>query len=136
MFLDNYRHTESNKTVLVALKQGNSCCYNKGTAAAHAFVLFAVYQNVKTLFSKTNFQCMPERYFLKTPWKWFRLLYQIEQERFKLSGTTTTSQVPEVTKYTPWLSVIDAQYMCLFFFFFFFFGNTGGPGPGHFSGGC
>ena len=58
---------------------------------------------------------MPERYFLKTPSKWFRLLYQIEQERFKLSGTTTTSQVPEVTKYAPWLSVIDAQYMCFFF---------------------
>ena len=43
---------KNNKTVLLALQQGNSCCYNKGTAATRAFELFAVYQNVKALFSQ------------------------------------------------------------------------------------
>ena len=33
---------------------------------------------------------MPERYSLKTPFKWFRLFHQIEQARLRLSGTTTT----------------------------------------------
>ena len=59
------------------------------------FVLFTVYQNVKTLFQKQICQCMPEKYSLKTPSKWFRLFHQIEQARLRLSsaGTTTTWQV-------------------------------------------
>ena len=67
---------------------------------------------------------MPERYFLKTPSKpGHRNGYQIEQERLKLSGTTTTSQVTEITKYAPWLSVIMLSICACFIF-----GNTGGPG--------
>ena len=72
--------------------------------ASWAKLLFAVYQNVKTLFSNPTCQRMPERYSLKTPSKWFRLFHQVEQAKLWLSGTTTW-QVPIELNENIWCSL-------------------------------
>ena len=49
---------------------------------------------------------MPERYTLKTPSKWFRLFHQIEQVMLRLSGTSTTWQVPIELNGIIWCSLV------------------------------
>ena len=58
------------------------------------FVLFAIYQNVKTLFSKTNVPVYAWKIFLENAIEMVSIFDQIEQARLRLSGTTTTWQVP------------------------------------------
>ena len=57
---------------------------------------------------------MPERYSSKTPSKWFRLFHQIEQARLRLSGTTTTWQVPIELNGNIWCSLVKGYraFMC------------------------
>ena len=54
------------------------------------FVLYAVYQKLKTLVLETN---MPE-YSFKPSSKWFRLFHEIENAWLKLSGSTATLHFP------------------------------------------
>ena len=87
VFLVNYRRAYSNKTVLLALQLGSSCC---------TWILcFSRFIKMwKHYFQKQICQSMPDRYSLKTPSKWFRLFHQIGQARLRLSGTTIAWQVP------------------------------------------
>ena len=57
---------------------------------------------------------MPERYSLKTPSKLFRLFNQIEQAGLRLSGTTTTWQVPIELNGNIWCSLVKGYraFMC------------------------
>ena len=87
MFLTNYRHAWSNKTVLLALQLGSTCCM--------CILCFSRFIKMwKHYFLKQTCECTPERYSLKTPLKWFRLFHQTEQARLRLSETTTTCQAP------------------------------------------
>ena len=51
-------------------------------------------KNWNHYFQNQTCQSMPERYSLSTASKWFQLFHQIENARTKLSGTTSTLQVP------------------------------------------
>ena len=75
------------KKNLLALQLGSSCC-----TCILCFLRFI--KMWKHYFQKQICQCMPARYSLKTPSKWFRLFTQIQQARLRRSGTTTTWQVP------------------------------------------
>ena len=57
---------------------------------------------------------MPERYSLKTPSKLLRLFNQIEQAGLRLSGTTTTWQVPIELNGNIWCSLVKGYraFMC------------------------
>ena len=76
------------------------------------FVLFAVFQNLKTFFQKQNLEDI--RYSLKTPSKWFRLFHEIEEAELKLSGSTKTLQVPIEPNENIWCSLTNwcHAFMC------------------------
>ena len=90
----------------LALQLGSSCCT--------CILCFSRFIKMWThYFQKQICQCMPEKYSLKTPSKWFRLFHQIEQARLRLSGTTTTWQVSiELNGYI-WCSLVKGYRACV-----------------------
>ena len=108
VFLVNYRHAQSNKSVLLTLQLRSSCCT----------CILCFWRFIKTwthyIFKNQTCHCMPEIYSVKTPSKCFRLFHQIEQARLRPSRTTITWQVPIELNGNIWCSLVkDIVHSCV-----------------------